>query len=37
MTSLIMKARRFLVGQDDPMTFEYAVMLVLIIMACIAV
>jgi pilus assembly protein Flp/PilA len=37
MTSLTSKVRRFLVSEDGPTAVEYAVMLALIIVACVAI
>jgi pilus assembly protein Flp/PilA len=36
-TSYLAKAKRFLVSEDGPMAVEYAVMLALILVACITV
>ncbi len=37
MTSLITKVQRFLVSEDGPTAVEYAVMLALILVACITI
>jgi len=37
MTCLVSKARRFLVSEDGPTAVEYAVMLALIIVACVSI
>jgi pilus assembly protein Flp/PilA len=37
MTALLSKCRRFLVSEDGPTAVEYAVMLALILVACITI
>lgn len=37
MTNLLSKCRRFLVSEDGPTAVEYAVMLALILVACITI
>ena len=37
MTALISKCRRFLASEDGPTAVEYAVMLALILVACISI
>ncbi len=37
MTSILSNVRRFLISEDGPTAVEYAVMLALILVACIAI